>query len=202
METNKFQEMIKNSFYNVKEDINELKNDVNHLKQEILALKEEISKIYTLINGKNLIYEEKSSKTHPIISYANKQTNGQTNKQTLKHSPNTQIDANSLKNLDSLFLKLPKREFLFFLTLYQLEEDQEHPISYLSIANHLKLTEGGARTYSHNLIKKGLPIEKIKLNNKQIILRITPEFRALNLKPRLMDIYSNIDVYQTKLTNI
>ena len=126
----------------------------------------------------------------------------QINMQTNKHTLNTQINTQSVTQLDQIFLKLAKKEFLFFLTVYQLEEDIGQPVTYARVANHLKITEGGVRTYLHNVVKKGAPIEKIKLNNKHVVLTINKEFKNLKLKTRLIDLYSHLDSEQTRLTDM
>ncbi len=126
-------------------------------------------------------------------------TDRQTNRQTDKQAQNNHIipkkGANSSENnydnsiddaveiLDSLdnlkkeirlkFKKLTEQEFLVFSTLYQLTE-QEGYSTYASISNKLKLTESSIRDYVGRLIKKGIPVEKTKINNKNIQLFISP----------------------------
>ena len=202
MEPKEFQEKVKVSFSNAKKEINDLKEELNLIKKDFYALKEEISKIISLIEEKRRISKEIGQETDPIISYANKHANMQINMQTNKHTLNTQINTQSVTQLDQIFLKLAKKEFLFFLTVYQLEEDIGQPVTYARVANHLKITEGGVRTYLHNVVKKGAPIEKIKLNNKLVVLTINKEFKNLKLKTRLIDLYSHLDSEQTRLTDM
>lgn len=202
MDTKEFQEKVKDSFSNVRNDINTLKEELNRLNNDFFALKKEIIQICSLIEEKSKIFQEKEVKIDPMISYANKHANMQTNMHANKHALNTQINTQGLKQIDQIFLKLAKKEFLFFLTIYQLEEDLGQPVTYARIAEHLKITEGGVRTYLHNIVKKGAPIEKIKLNNKFIILTINKEFRDLKLKTRLIELYSHLDSEQTRLTDI
>lgn len=198
MSSNEFEDKVKTSFSNVKEDINELKNSYNLLKKEILALNDEIRKIYSLFEEKKKIQPEKQENIDPMISTP--LTHSLTHSNT--HSQNTQIEQYNLKELDQAFKNLAKREFLTFLAIYQLEEDLNHPVSYRDLSAHLKVTEEGIRPYVSNLSKKSMPIEKIRLKNKLVVLKITKEFRELNLKTRLIELYSQLDTEQTRLTDI
>ncbi|MFH1210299.1 MAG: hypothetical protein V1645_00100 [archaeon] len=155
----------------------------------------------------------------------NKQTNNQTNKQTHPKQTNTSFPVLSSitenhemppsepfespktsspsfsslkKDLLAKFGSLPKREFLIFLTIYQLEEDKGS-VSYSDVAIHLKLSESGVRHYTFNLIKKGVPIQKRKINNKTTVLSVSPEFKEYNLKKDLVDLYLHLDSKQKTL---
>lgn len=102
------------------------------------------------------------------------------------------------KEIEDLFENLSKQELLTFLTIYQLEEDKIN-VTYSHIANKLNLSEGCIRTYVSSLIKKGAPIIKKKYNNKLILLKVSSDFRALNLKKQLMAIYYRSDPLQPTL---
>jgi len=95
---------------------------------------------------------------------------------------------NALKILDSLdnlkkeirlkFKRLTGQEMLIFSSIYQIEE--EKGISdYKSIAKRLNLTESSVRDYIGKLIKKGIPIEKRKINNKTILLSISENLKKI-----------------------
>ena len=133
-----------------------------------------------------------------------RQTNRQTNRQTHKGSHNQEIEPNDifkgppkipknsvdnameiLNSLDDLkkeirlkFKRLTEQEILVFSTIYQLEEEQG-PTDYKTIANRLKLTESSIRDYVGRLIKKGIPVEKLKINNKSINLSISPNLKKI-----------------------
>ncbi len=122
-----------------------------------------------------------------------KQTNQQTNQQTDKSSHNKDIKIEDpinkaseiLNSLDNIkkelrlkFKRLTEQEFLVFSILYQLEEEMEH-VSYKLISEKLNLTESSIRDYVGRLIKKGIPIDKIKINNKQINLKISQNLRKI-----------------------
>ena len=122
-------------------------------------------------------------------------TNFQNNQQT-----NVSWSSSNLKQIDSLFLTLTKQEFITFITIFQLEEDIKRGISYLELSRHMSLSEGCIRTYVSQMLKKGIPLQKIRLNNKLTLLLIEKEFKALNLKQRLLSLLSKTDLNQTTLS--
>lgn len=91
-----------------------------------------------------------------------------------------------LDNLDNVkkairlkFKRLTPQEMLVFSTLYGLEEQNIEEITYKLLANNLNLSESSIRDYTNKLIKKGVPIEKIRQNNKTIILKISKDLKTL-----------------------
>ena len=116
-----------------------------------------------------------------------RQTHRQTHRQT-QNEPKSQQNSfeNALEILNSLddirkeirlkFKRLTEQEILIFSTIYQLEEEVGYA-NYKQIAQKLNLTESSVRDYVGRLIQKKIPIEKKKVNNKQINL-----FIAKNLK--------------------
>ena len=84
---------------------------------------------------------------------------------------------NSLKkDLRLKFKRLTKQEFLVFSTLYSLENTD---VDYKLLAERLRLSESSIRDYISRIIEKGIPVKKEKLNNKQILLSISPELKKL-----------------------
>jgi DNA-binding MarR family transcriptional regulator len=120
-----------------------------------------------------------------------RQTNQQTDKyfqKTLKNSTNPiNSAAEMLDSLDEVrkeirlkFKRLTGQEFLVFSTLYQMgEEDPGLELSYKTLAERLSLTESSIRDYVGRLVKKGIPIEKARLNNKNISLSVSPSLRKV-----------------------
>lgn len=102
------------------------------------------------------------------------------------------------REIEETFDRLSKQELLTFLTIYQLEDDIKN-VSYTDVAEKLKLSEGCIRTYISALIRKGVPVEKKKFNNKLVLLFVPKEFRELNLKKQLMANYYRTDPYQPTL---
>jgi beta-galactosidase beta subunit len=196
-----FKEKVKLSFKRAKEDISILKKELNENKELILIqtqkidfltkkIKELSSKL--LENQENKAKKNKSSiGNEGVYSFIHSFNNYS----TIKHSDELH---KFRKNLEEDFMSLSKQEFLTFLTIYQLEEDIG-VVSYYSIAKHLKLSEGCIRTYVSSLIHKGIPIIKEKINNRFVTLKISKDFRNLNLKNKLLDLYNQVDPYQKKL---
>lgn len=85
---------------------------------------------------------------------------------------------NMKQDLKDKFRNLSRQEFLIFSALYSLEE-QSKEISYKDLAIATKLTESSIRDYIARLIHKGIPIIKEKINNKTVLLKISPELRNI-----------------------
>jgi len=122
----------------------------------------------------------------PTDRQTNQQTDNQTQNQ-LKIQEKLPVD-NAIKILESLdnlkkeirlkFKRLTEQEWLIFSTLYQLDE-QYGFTNYKTLAERLKLTESSIRDYIGRLIKKGIPVEKNKINNKTIQLSISQNLKKI-----------------------
>ncbi len=125
-------------------------------------------------------------------------TDRQTDRQTDQHTeessynkqntpPENSID-NALQILESLdnlkkeirlkFKRLTEQELLVFSILYQSSEGEGYT-DYKNLSEKLNLTESSIRDYVGRLIKKGIPIEKVKINNKTIHLSISPNLKKI-----------------------
>jgi hypothetical protein len=162
------------------------------------------STINQSINDQSSIKHEMGQYTPQISN--NYKENPKTNHSLSTQSLSTQstnihsLNLQSLKQeLESRFNALTNQEFLIFLTIYQLEEDLRRPVTYNDLSTKLSLTSGCIRGYISALIRKSLPVIKSKINNRTLTLSINPEFRDLNLKEKLTNIYYNQDPDQTKL---
>ena len=120
-----------------------------------------------------------------------KQTNRQTDKNQLnkgfldEKSLNLNKATDFLDSLDSLrkeirlkFKRLTDQEMLVFSTIYQIEEESTY-VKYKSLAEKLNLSESSIRDYIRRLLMKGIPLIKTKLNNKEIVLNISPNLKKL-----------------------
>jgi hypothetical protein len=114
-------------------------------------------------------------------------TNKQTNQQTDQHTEKTYFgDAleilNSLDNIKkdirNKFKRITDQEFLVFSTIYQISEETGYA-DYKILSQKLNLTESSIRDYVGRLIKKGIPVEKIKVNNKVIQLSISEKLKKI-----------------------
>ena len=70
-------------------------------------------------------------------------------------------------NIRLKFKRLTEQELLVFSKLYQLDEEMGHS-DYKTLSQKLNLTESSIRDYIGRLIKKGIPVVKNKINNKNI----------------------------------
>jgi len=121
----------------------------------------------------------------------NKQTNKPTNQQTENASFGEAVEIlNSLDNLKKevrlKFKRITEQEFLVFSTIYQMEE--EGYVDYRSLSKKLNLTETSIRDYVGRLIKKGIPVEKTKLNNKLVQLSISEKLRKIAPLPVILQL--------------
>jgi DNA-binding MarR family transcriptional regulator len=121
-----------------------------------------------------------------------KQTNRQTDNKHEIEPKTEEIIENSIDNaakiLDSLdsikkeirlkFKRLTEQEVLIFSTLYQIDEETG-PTDYKTIAKKLGLTESSIRDYIGRLIKKGIPVDKKRINNKIIQLSISQNLKKI-----------------------
>ena len=85
------------------------------------------------------------------------------------------------RDLKTSISKLTDQEFLVFSTIYQLEQDNSFNgfIDYPLLSDKLKLTESSIRDYILRIIKKGIPLNKKKVNNKKIVLSIPTSFKQI-----------------------
>jgi len=113
----------------------------------------------------------------------NRQTNRQTDQQTEKtYFGNALEILNSLDNIKkeirNKFKRITDQEFLVFSTIYQMTEETDY-IDYKALSQKLNLTESSIRDYVGRLIKKGIPVEKTKINNKVIQLSISEKLKKI-----------------------
>jgi len=121
----------------------------------------------------------------------NKQTNKPTNQQTENSSFGEAVEIlNSLDNIKKeirlKFKRITEQEFLVFSTIYQMEEGGY--VDYRSLSKKLNLTETSIRDYVGRLIKKGIPVEKTKLNNKLVQLSISEKLRKIAPLPVILQL--------------
>jgi len=76
------------------------------------------------------------------------------------------------------FKSLTAQEMLVYTTIYQLEEEGT-TADYHIVAERLKLSESSIRDYILKITKKGIPLIKIKQDNKKVILSIPLELKKI-----------------------
>ncbi len=104
-------------------------------------------------------------------------------------------------NLEAIFRRLSKQELKVFLTIYQLEDENIEP-NYFEIANRMQLSEHCIRSHISALVHKNVPLTKKRLNNRTNVVHIRSDFKALNLKQKLISMYYETDPHQTTLFEI
>ncbi|MBT4258046.1 response regulator transcription factor [archaeon] len=138
---------------------------------------------------------------------ADRQTNQQTHRQTINYPLSREFDLNKknppkisaseppenglenaieiLDSLDNLkkeirlkFKRLTEQELLVFSAIYQFDEEKGYS-NHKLLSNRLNLTESSIRDYVSRLIKKGIPLEKSRVNNKSIRLSISPSLKRV-----------------------
>jgi len=146
---------------------------------------------------KPLKYQDLGISTGNQGASTDRQTDRQTDQQTQntfkfkenqeKSQEKNTIDsaAEIIESLDKIkrqirlkFKQLTDQEMLVFSTIYQFDEEKGHS-SYKLLSEKLKLTESSIRDYVGRLIKKGIPINKIKQNNKEVQLEISHNLKKL-----------------------
>jgi DNA-binding MarR family transcriptional regulator len=194
---------------NLQREIEFLKQEIGEMKENLVEICEIIKKISenrasTQQIQKSAPSTHPSTLQHTLealkpqnmaISTGNQgvPTDRQTDRQTDKYSqflPEKQensIDdaAKILDSLDSIkkelrlkFKRLTDQEILVFSILYQLEEETGFT-DYKTIAQKLNLTESSIRDYIGRIIKKGIPVEKKRINNKNIRLTLSKNLKKI-----------------------
>lgn len=200
---------IKEAFSKIKEEISFLKDEILQLKLEINDIQTNPTHKSPQTHQQTDIQTHQqthSTHNHAVESpYTSNYTSSignegvptdkQTNTQTDQQYPNhTQITPKSefkqandmLESLDNIkkgirlkFKLLTPQEMLVFSTLYGLEEQNYQEITYRTLATQIGLSESSIRDYINKLIKKGVPIEKIRQNNKIILLKVSLDLKNI-----------------------
>jgi biotin operon repressor len=202
--------LLKNEIYDLKDQINEIQTTQTHIYSQ--------TDQQTDTQTHNQTYMPDSTPTEQSsIGNGGVPTDRQTDQPTHQQTDNlTEISpegshnlpkdpisqfakANEiLASLDDLkrdirlkFKGLTPQEMLVFSTLYSLEEQNTEEITYRTLAEKLSLSESSIRDYINKLTKKGVPIEKIRQNNKTILLKVSQDLKnvaTLDTIARLRDL--------------
>src|SRR3990167_7607993 len=174
-----YMDPVKEAFSNVKQDISDLKEELEAISSELIELKQ-------ILNPTHI----------PTHIPTDRQTNQQTDRHIISNTkspfqasitspPSLKQVSEVLNSLDDLkkdlrrqFKKLTSQEMLVFATIYQLEEEGLI-VDYSLISTKLKLSESSIRDYALKIMRKGVPLTKIKENNKKVILSIPLELKKM-----------------------
>ncbi len=200
---------IKEAFGRVKQDVDFLKSKLNGLENELketrklmIKICESVQEMANQIDSAHQQITPTPPKYIPAdnslfkpLNYQNWQfstgnqgvpTDRQTNQQTNRQAENDIENAvEMIKSLDNLkkeiskkFKKLTDQEWLVFSEIYRFDEERGYS-DYRILAEKLNLTESSIRDYVARLIKKGISINKKKLNNKNVQLSISPSLKQI-----------------------
>lgn len=196
-----FKENVKKSFFEAKKHADELERQTKENKRfidiqgeqiklilsKIEEIAHEIRKLSPNREETPIVPVEEKGSIHTYIHTLNTYTHPKQTFKTLNDS------------IEKLLNLLTKQELLAFLTIYQLEEDLNRPVSYAEISKKMGLSEGCVRTYLRSMLQKEVPIIKKKYNNKTVLLSILEDFRNLNYKERIIAAYYGADPGQKRL---
>lgn len=197
---------VKEDINQLREEINSIKSYLNETKDSLLDLSNSI-KGNVNISTHNLNRQTDrhiiSTQNTPLESLkpqnlgfstgnqgvsTDRQTDNSTDRHIQKEPENKSYLDDALKVVDSLdnvkkelrikFKKITDQEALVFSTIYQLEEDLGYA-NYKLIAEKLSISESSVRDHVGSLLKKGIPVEKNKINNKQISLSISSNLKKI-----------------------
>ncbi len=194
-------DQIKDAFRKVKEDIESLKQEIAKLSFEIKEIQDLMFKYIPTHNIQKSLNSQSIPTDNPPFNALKTQilhistgnegvpTDKQTDKQTdqqIKINKNSMENAleilNSLDNIKKeirlKFKDLTEQEFLVFSILYQFDENGIN-CDYKTLSQKLNLSESSVRDYIGKLMKKGIPVDKTKIKNKNILLSISPNLKKI-----------------------
>jgi len=186
--------------------------------QQIIPTNQQVTPALSQIqSGDNLPYRiQKEEKIEFSTGNGGVPTDKQTNRQTDQHMPleeessynqnilpkastNKERDSmysalSMLNSLDSFkkeirlkFKRLTDQEMTVFSTIYQLEEETGFT-DYTTLSNKLSLSESSIRDYVGKLIKKGVPLEKTKINNKSVQISVSDQLKKIVSLPTIIQL--------------
>ena len=195
---------IKEEIYQIKEEILTLRSEINQINEKIPfptdSINNPLKKGPPTDNQTHELALESPYIQKTTFSTGNgrvptdRQTDQQTDQQTQNFFKNNENQTYSdfkraneiLSSLDEVkkeirlkFKKLTPQEMLVFSTLYALEEQNISEITYKTLSDKLVLSESSIRDYTNKLIKKGVPIDKTRQNNKIIVLKISKDLKNI-----------------------
>ena len=102
-------------------------------------------------------------------------------------------------NIKDFITSLSDREFLIFISIYQLEDELKRPVTYNDLFGKINLSSFSLRNAMGELFKKKSPIIKQKLHNSIVGFSIKQDFRNLRIGDKILDFRRSFED-QTKLS--
>ena len=197
-------EMSKNNKFlenqNTQEKFNNISNQNNKFKDfnNQTSFQNNLDNLLNLQNNPTHDYSQEKIKNQDQLisdSFDGRYNDfSKTNTQNIIENKKDSID-NAIEVLNSLdhikkeirlkFKRLTDQEFSVFSALYELDEEIGHT-NYKTLSNKLNLTQSSIRDYIGRLIKKGIPIKKNKINNKNIQLTISKNLKKIATLPTIL----------------
>ncbi len=182
---------LKIAFFNVKNDIISLKNELELIKAELLKIKEEITLKNKSSSGNDgVVMTSLYHRYDNVISSKHEMSPKKVNE-------DLEILDNSLKEF---ITSLSDREFLIFISIYNLEEEFNRPITYNDLFGRINLSSFSLRNAMGELLKKKAPIIKQKMHNSIVGFSIKKDFRALRIGDKILSFRKSFE-NQTLLEN-
>lgn len=200
---------IKEAFSKIKEEISSLRLDIEQIYKSLLDLKlsnQALASSLSKDSNTKLLGPTSNSTPEALKSQnigssignrgvpTHQPTNTSTHQHTektpsLKELPETE---NSFKAINETLnsLGILQKEVIqkikgltsqeaTVLSLFYTLDPTSLGLDHKTLAEALSLSESSIRDYVLRLIKKGIPIEKEKINNKALLLRLNPSFKEL-----------------------
>ena len=187
------EEVIRNSFDNVKVHIKSLEVEINQLKAKISKIEAVLEEIRLELKNQKKVAPKDEDQTSTqenfdFISSGNKGVQSIiTNNHQYNSIPNTQspMFINLKKELELVFRTLTDREFSIFMVVYAIDKEGKEA-NYQEIAKQLGISDHTIRGYVSSLISKNVPIQKERYLNGKVSLSIKNEFKQLDLYQKLL----------------
>lgn len=183
----------------IKEAFSHVKSDITHIRAKIVQIEGKISDLSFKLENALKTASKQSEFPQEASSIGNEGVYSRTH--SLFTHTLTPLDKGIKSHflagfdVEKLFHTLTNKEFLVFLTIFQVERT-----TYEQIAMKLSLTSGCVRSYVSSLLKKGAPLIKRKLKNRKVILSTNNDFKILTSEQKLTNLYySTLDPDQTTL---
>ena len=139
---------------------------------------------FSALKDKNMLFSI-GNEGVPTDRQTDRQTDQQRQKTLEKQENSIDNAVEILNSLDNIkkdirlkFKRLTEQELLVFSAIYQLDEETDGT-NYRELSKRLNLTESSVRDYVGKIIKKGIPVEKKRVNNKNISLSISKNLKKI-----------------------
>src|SRR3989338_2448902 len=201
------EDQIKLAFSKVKQDIQTIFDELLNIKKELSENKENVKEILLRLES----IKDGKKKQKEGISTGNDGAN-----QSINHLINQSITNQSFNqsihpinaNYEGIKQFDPEKganhlinQSLINQSINHSQDESIEP-SYKNLSLKMNLSEHCIRSHLSSLLKKNTPIIKKRLNNHTNLLSISKEFRALNLKQKLINLYYESDPHQKTLFDV